>query len=89
MAGAGGSSGAEAGGEALGAGSSAAATLPSLHRRHSCRDAPASLGHRLPVRVSPVPDLQPMLLSISRPLQAIPLLPPRLHGKHFLDLIMQ
>lgn len=39
----------------------AAAALPSppglLHRQHSCRDSPASLGHRLPVRVSAVPDL--------------------------------
>lgn len=39
----------------------AAAALPSLlgllHRQRSCRDSPASLGHRLPVRVSAVPDL--------------------------------
>lgn len=53
------------------------------------RDPPASLSRRLPVRASPMPDLQRLPLGISRLLQAIPLLPLRLHRKHFVDLIMR
>jgi len=69
----------------------AAGTLPSLpgllHRRHRRRGSPASLSRRLPGRASAVPDLWRMLLGISCLLQAIPALPLRLHGKHFVDLI--